>query len=184
MCVLKGGASLAEGQLSGILQRRKRIQLCQISEPPVLLATAASSNRSDDTGLQNLVLSCVAYGEPLPQVEWQWRTDNSTTFPLREHSDNFSISTTTIETTIEDYDIVYLVSVLVVCDAHLDKLPAIQCSASNGLCEIDSVGYQTVQFTLDSDINIRLIKEVQQNKLYLMSQCSYSCIYKSIMIWF
>ena len=106
------GLSLAEGQLNGILTKRKRSVNVYFSEPPVLLATAAFSNRSDDTRLHNLILSCVAYGEPLPQIEWLWRTDNNTAFPLREHSDNFSTATTNITTTLENYDIVSLVSVL------------------------------------------------------------------------
>lgn len=129
-------------------------------EPAILLTTGANVNVTDT----HLILTCVAYGEPLPDIEWSaLYVNGENVSQITEDTEGFIITNTQIVTKLEGYNIRSLVSILTACDANLtfQSVPAIECTARNGLCVYDAVGYQIARFQIVDNFSIEVfMKEV------------------------
>ena len=79
---------------------------------------------------------------------------------------NITVNATKLETELDGFRIVSVLSTLTVCNIDVDQVPIIECGVDNTLCSDFSMGYQRAQFALANDniitrVSIREVKDVQ-----------------------
>ena len=97
----------------------------------------------------------MAYGEPLPLIEWLARDNQSDTMTPAVNS-GFLINSTEIVTSLGGYDIVLVLSVLLTCEDGV-AVNDVECSASNGLHEDGFVGYQRAVFAVNNKFTVQIL---------------------------
>ena len=121
------------------------------------------------------VLTCAAYGEPLPSVAWSFRKDGRSVPIGNNDTGTFLVHPGVVTSDLEGYGIEVEVSILIVCGADIERISAIKCSATNGVSTDGLVGYQIAQFQVSSFSTCVFAEEVIFSMgLYMFSICKKS----------
>ena len=122
--------------------------------PAVLLTTDVLYINSTEDPYS--ILTCTAYGNPLPDVTWLITYDNESQI-LLPIGEDVNITDTQVVTEIDQFTIESLVSVLIICDTA--DITEVWCSASNDVCPTDAIGYQRAKFDVEGNFSVEVFFE-------------------------